>query len=344
MSSVSKEIFNGIIYCTEASKVWTDLQERFDKICGSRIFSLHRQISHLSQGSSPISMYFSTLKKLWDEYSSLVTLPSCGCATAKAYLAHDQHLRLLQFLMGLNESYSHIRSQLLMMDPLPSVNQAYSILSQEESHRSVLSSQPIMEMPTIAFYTSSHKPLELVKCENCNITGQSKDQCFCIIGYPPGHKLYKKFPQAKSSRFTPRNPKISAHTSVNTSSDFGLPPDVSNGAPNMAHSFTDAQYQQLLRFLDQPSSSGATANLAGTSSSLQTPQSCASSAGSVKLPNGNTTPILSYGSVQLSPSCTLPKVLFVPDFNFNLISIVNSSKITISLLFSILISVYFRTS
>ncbi|XP_073142904.1 uncharacterized protein [Henckelia pumila] len=312
MSSVSKEIFNGIIYCTEASKVWTDLQERFDKICGSRIFSLHRQISHLSQGSSPISMYFSTLKKLWDEYSSLVTLPSCGCATAKAYLAHDQHLRLLQFLMGLNESYSHIRSQLLMMDPLPSVNQAYSILSQEESHRSVLSSQPIMEMPTIAFYTSSHKPLELVKCENCNITGQSKDQCFCIIGYPPGHKLYKKFPQAKSSRFTPRNPKISAHTSVNTSSDFGLPPDVSNGAPNMAHSFTDAQYQQLLRFLDQPSSSGATANLAGTftslmtvskdtdwildtganahitgtSSSLQTPQSCASSAGSVKLPNG----------------------------------------------------------
>lgn len=41
MSSVSKEIFSGIIYCTQATDVWTDLKERFDKICGSRIFSLH---------------------------------------------------------------------------------------------------------------------------------------------------------------------------------------------------------------------------------------------------------------------------------------------------------------
>ncbi|XP_075483624.1 uncharacterized protein LOC142523778 [Primulina tabacum] len=152
MSSVSKEIFSGIIYCTEASAVWTDLKERFDKICGSRIFSLHREISHLSQGSSSISMYFSNLKKLWDEYSSLVTLPSCGCATAKAYLDHDQHQRLLQFLMGLNETYGHVRSQILMLDPLPSVNQAYSIVSQEGSHRAALSSHLNAELPDVAFF------------------------------------------------------------------------------------------------------------------------------------------------------------------------------------------------
>ncbi|XP_073302882.1 uncharacterized protein [Primulina huaijiensis] len=124
MSSVSKEIFSGIIYCTEAAGVWADLKERFDKVCGSRIYTLHREIALYSQGSSTISVYFLHLKKLWDEYASLVTLPSCSCDTARAYIEHDQHQHLLQFLMGLNESYGHIRSQILMMSPLPSVNQA----------------------------------------------------------------------------------------------------------------------------------------------------------------------------------------------------------------------------
>ena len=34
--------------------------------------------------------------------------------------------------MGLNESYSAIRGQILLMNPLPSVHQAYSSISQEE--------------------------------------------------------------------------------------------------------------------------------------------------------------------------------------------------------------------
>ncbi|XP_075518111.1 uncharacterized protein LOC142552274 [Primulina tabacum] len=314
MSSVSKEIFSGIIYCTEASAVWTDLKERFDKICGSRIFSLHREISHLSQGSSSISMYFSNLKKLWDEYSSLVTLPSCGCATAKAYLDHDQHQRLLQFLMGLNEMYGHVRSQILMLDPLPSVNQAYSIISQEESHRVALSSHPSADLPSVAFYSSSNKKVESVKCENCNVIGHTKDQCFRIIGYPPGHKLHKKFPQSKNYKFTQKPSRFSAHNSVNTTSDsFIISEESKIAAPSVAHALTDAQYQQLLKLLDQPLLSpeatinlagtftslmtvskdtdwildtGANADITGTSSVLQSTQPCASSPGSVRLPNG----------------------------------------------------------
>ncbi|XP_073152091.1 uncharacterized protein [Henckelia pumila] len=70
MNSVSKEIFGGIVYATEAHVVG--------------------------------------LKQLWDEYASLVTLPSCECDTARKYIEHDQRHRLLQFLLGLNESYIHI--------------------------------------------------------------------------------------------------------------------------------------------------------------------------------------------------------------------------------------------
>ncbi|GAV83514.1 UBN2_3 domain-containing protein, partial [Cephalotus follicularis] len=134
MNTVSKEIYNGIIYSTDAFTVWTDLRERFNKVNGSRIFSLHREITCTTQGNLSISAYYSKLKQLWDEYDSLVTLPSCGCQTAKAYVEHDQQHKLFQFLMGLNDSYSNIRSQILLMSSLPTLGQAYSLINQEESH------------------------------------------------------------------------------------------------------------------------------------------------------------------------------------------------------------------
>ncbi|XP_073278740.1 uncharacterized protein [Primulina huaijiensis] len=151
INTVSKDIFRGIVYATEASVVWSDLKEQFDKVNGSRIFALHREIGRFTQGESTISVYFCKLKQLWDEYSSLVTLPSCECVTAQKYLEHENQQRLLQFLMGLNESYLHIRSQILMMTPLPSVGQAFSLISQEESHRAILS----VDAPAAVFFFSS---------------------------------------------------------------------------------------------------------------------------------------------------------------------------------------------
>ncbi|XP_075473408.1 uncharacterized protein LOC142504424 [Primulina tabacum] len=110
MNSVSKNIFGGIVYSSDASVVWSDLKDQFDKVNGSRIFSIHRELGKLTQGNDTISVYFCRLKQLWDEYSSLVVLPSCECTAARKYVEHDQQHRLLQFLMGLNDSYMHIRT------------------------------------------------------------------------------------------------------------------------------------------------------------------------------------------------------------------------------------------
>ncbi|GAV80455.1 UBN2_3 domain-containing protein, partial [Cephalotus follicularis] len=128
MNTVSNELFNGIVYSTNAKSVYKDLKERFDNVNRFRIFSIHREIGSLVQSNMTISVYFT---KLWDEYVSLVTLPSCGFATSRAYLKHDQQQKLLQFLSRLNESYGGIGSKLLMMNPLPIVGQAYSLISQE---------------------------------------------------------------------------------------------------------------------------------------------------------------------------------------------------------------------
>ena len=38
----------------------------------------------------------------------------------------------MKFLMGVNDSFSQVRTQILPMDPLPSVNKAHSLFIQEK--------------------------------------------------------------------------------------------------------------------------------------------------------------------------------------------------------------------
>ena len=45
----------------------------------------------------------------------------------------------MSFLMGLNDSFAHIRAQLLLLYPLPPINKVFSLVSQEERQRVVSS-------------------------------------------------------------------------------------------------------------------------------------------------------------------------------------------------------------
>ncbi|XP_015080881.1 uncharacterized protein LOC107024413 [Solanum pennellii] len=105
MNSASKDLVSTVIYGSDAYSVWEDLRERFDKINASRYFYQHKEIVTLCQGTMSISSYFSRLRELWD------------------------------FLMGLNESYAHTKSQVLMTVPVPNVNQAYAMILNVESQR-----------------------------------------------------------------------------------------------------------------------------------------------------------------------------------------------------------------
>lgn len=61
------------------------------------------------------------LKGLWDEYSALEI-------ASKAQDEQEQRRKLMQLLMGLHDSFATARGQILMMDPLPTVTHAYSLI------------------------------------------------------------------------------------------------------------------------------------------------------------------------------------------------------------------------
>ena len=127
MNSVSESIAQTIVFDDTAISAWEDLKERFAKVNRVRISSLRSTINNLKQGTKSVLEYFLELRTLWDELNSHRPIPTCTCVhtcrvdsirNAKQYRAEDQ---IMQFLTGLNESFSVVKSQILLMDPLPPI-------------------------------------------------------------------------------------------------------------------------------------------------------------------------------------------------------------------------------
>ncbi|XP_075076421.1 uncharacterized protein LOC142163068 [Nicotiana tabacum] len=71
------DLWKSVLYASSAHKVWEDLKERFDKVNGSRVLFLHREMHNLTQGTMTVADYFSKLRDLWDEFDALMPCPGC---------------------------------------------------------------------------------------------------------------------------------------------------------------------------------------------------------------------------------------------------------------------------
>ena len=55
----------------------------------------------------------------------------------KVLLDNKQHKYVMQFLMGLNDNFSHVKAQILMTYPLSSITKAFASVVQEERQRNI---------------------------------------------------------------------------------------------------------------------------------------------------------------------------------------------------------------
>ncbi|XP_070055175.1 uncharacterized protein [Nicotiana tomentosiformis] len=98
------------------------------------VYQLLREICTMSQRTTSVSENFSKLKNAWDEYWSMVPF-LYDCEKHKKYAEHMEQQKLVQFLMGLNKTYAQERSQVLLTILVPTFNQAYNMIMQDESQR-----------------------------------------------------------------------------------------------------------------------------------------------------------------------------------------------------------------
>ncbi|XP_071709371.1 uncharacterized protein [Rutidosis leptorrhynchoides] len=95
LGSISDELYVGLIFSENASTVWYELKEMYDKIDGSIIFNLHYNISTLKQGSSSLSEYYHKLNSLWKQYDAMANLKNCSCEAADQTVKHNNMLKLM---------------------------------------------------------------------------------------------------------------------------------------------------------------------------------------------------------------------------------------------------------
>ncbi|GAU10281.1 hypothetical protein TSUD_420360, partial [Trifolium subterraneum] len=118
------------------AEIWKELKDRFYQGDVFRISDLQEEIYTLRQGDSSISTYYTKMKKLWQELDNFRPIPASSCSETcqalekmRAYRDSDQVIR---FLKGLNDQYAAVRSQIMLMDPLPNISKVYSLLVQQE--------------------------------------------------------------------------------------------------------------------------------------------------------------------------------------------------------------------
>ncbi|XP_060195546.1 uncharacterized protein LOC132624838 [Lycium barbarum] len=139
LNSLSKDIADSVIYSKTAKDLYTDLEQRFGQSNGAKLFHLQKELSDIVQGNTDVAGYYTKIKRLWDELDSLNADNKCNCnCTCGGKDKLNKCLkdeRLIKFLMGLNDTYSSARSNILMLKPLPNLNHAYSLLLQDENQR-----------------------------------------------------------------------------------------------------------------------------------------------------------------------------------------------------------------
>ena len=81
----------------------------------------------MSQAGLDIASYFNKAKKLWDEFTTASASPrctfcKCECDINVKLNSYFQDQKMIQFLMGLDESYTHVRGNILMINPSPTLS------------------------------------------------------------------------------------------------------------------------------------------------------------------------------------------------------------------------------
>nr|GEZ07173.1 hypothetical protein [Tanacetum cinerariifolium] len=86
----------------------------------------------------------------------MTKLPKCSCVAKEDVLKHNQLMKLMQFLMDLNEGFQPIRSSFLSKETLPDVKDAFAIIFREESHRGMASSSSVSKPQVSRFVAKSN--------------------------------------------------------------------------------------------------------------------------------------------------------------------------------------------
>jgi hypothetical protein len=191
LNSISDSIAQSLVFLENAIDVWTDLRERFAQADLVRIAELQQEIHSLKQESRTVTEFYSDLKLLWEELEIYIPIPNCSCrnrCTCEAMRsARNNHtvLYAIRFLTGLNEHFAMVKSQILLMDPLPTMNRVFSLVLQHERQGNFYPSDESKVLLNAAKSRGFPSKTPARVCTYCGKDNHIIDNCFKKHGPPP---------------------------------------------------------------------------------------------------------------------------------------------------------------
>ncbi|XP_074301880.1 uncharacterized protein LOC141633290 isoform X2 [Silene latifolia] len=205
VNSMEPEFRESFMTCETAKQLWDEVSERYGETNGPLLFQLKKNLRNITQENSSVAEYFCRLKRYWDEIEEIEDFPDCTCGVLakctcnlmKKVLELASREKVLTFLMGLSDSYDTLKSQILLMEPMPPINKAYSIVQQIESQKKASSIMNSVH-DTSALYSNklggryvqqaghpnqqntAKKPKNQRWCTACNKSRHTRDTCFIL--------------------------------------------------------------------------------------------------------------------------------------------------------------------
>ncbi|CAM8891122.1 unnamed protein product [Rhodiola kirilowii] len=242
INPVSKEISSSLIHSVDCMQAWSDLQMQFGSSNILTLANIHKEIAELTQGDMTVASYFGKLRKLWGDEESLDEEEICNlgfaCKSTQTMMKRKVRNKIIKFLMGLNDVYIPVRTQILAMRPMPSLIEVYGNVITEESQRGF--TKTVAPEISAMFSNQNHEQSQFNQnnrssggnqqnrvskyganrgkrpsCTHCHMQGHTKDTCYKIHGFPPGHRLHKG-PQA-----TQKSGSIVANNAMTNVTDTG---------------------------------------------------------------------------------------------------------------------------
>ncbi|TXG53873.1 hypothetical protein EZV62_019129 [Acer yangbiense] len=197
-NSMQPEIGGTYMFLTTAKDIWEAVKQSYSKVQdAAQIYELKTKISSTKQGSLSVIEYYNLLKSLWlelDHYQNLKMKCGDDIATLREYVECE---RIFEFLAGLNAEFDQVRVQVLGKEPLPSLNEVFSIIRAKSGRRLVMLENKTGEASTLAAKGVTGLPqmgggngAEMgrnskgVWCNYCKKPHHTKETCWKLHGKP----------------------------------------------------------------------------------------------------------------------------------------------------------------
>ncbi|KAF7825622.1 NADPH-dependent aldo-keto reductase, chloroplastic-like [Senna tora] len=357
-NSIAKDMVETFMFCKTARELWKEIEERYGVKSGPKFFQLQQDLAALRQGSDSVTIYYNKIHRLWDELHRLRPTPRCICGKCscdfnKQLNQLEADTKLVQFLMGLNQVFEVIRSQILSLDSLPTVNKAFAMVVNVETEKQIslaLNGSQVEGSTMLAkgsFRNESFKKAEDRRnekmskfCEHCQQNGHTKEGCFKLIGYPEWWKELKEQKRKNGKRSVPAN--LVVETPIGLSREKGTV-DYTNviaAIQELAKIVKGKPEEQHVNFVNLGEFAGNTENnkyipLTNTSWIVDTGASSHMCFNKellinlrvlekvipVHLPDGSVQNVKHTGSVVIQGKIHLHNVFLLPNFKYNLLSV-----------------------